>query len=89
MPILLGMFILGARIAGAERLCAIIFVIVLVSVVLQGGLVPLFARVFRVPTDLIEPQPWAPGFRFRERSDGLSEFVVAPRSPADGTTIDA
>jgi cell volume regulation protein A len=89
VPILLGMFILGAKIAGAERVYAMIFSVVLVSVVLQGGLVPLFARLFRVPTRTIEPQPWASGLRFRERPDGLGEYVVAPGAPADGVTIDA
>ncbi len=89
VPILLGMFILGAHIPGAPRVFAIIFVVVLVSVVLQGGLVPLFARVFRVPTTVIEPEPWATGLRFRERPEGLGEYTVEPRSRADGSTIDA
>jgi cell volume regulation protein A len=89
VPILLGMFILGANIPGGEQLFAIIFVVVLVSVVLQGGLVPLFARLFRVPTRVIEPEPWASGLRFRERPDGLDEYTVEAGSPADGASIDA
>ena len=88
VPILLGMFILGANIPGARRGYAVIFVVVLVSVVLQGGLVPLFARLFRVPTTVIEPEPWASGLRFRQRPEGLSEYVVAAGSVADGSTID-
>ncbi|HEY4269225.1 MAG TPA: cation:proton antiporter [Galbitalea sp.] len=88
VPILLGMFILGARISGAERVYAIIFVVVLVSVILQGGLVPLFARILRVPMKTIEPQPWASGLRFRERPDGMGEYVVAIGSPAEGATVD-
>jgi cell volume regulation protein A len=89
VPILLGMFILGARIPGAEQIFGIIFVIVLVSVVLQGGLVPLFARLFRVPMKVTPPQPWASGLRFEENPRGLGEFVVEVGSRADGTTIDA
>ncbi len=89
VPILLGMFILGAGIPGGQRVFGIIFVVVLVSVVLQGGLVPLFARVFRVPMRVIEPQPWASGLRFRERPDGLGEYTVKAGSIADGATIDA
>ena len=89
VPILLGMFIVQAGIPGANRVFAIIFIVVLVSVALQGGLVPLFARLFHVPTRIVEPQPWASGLRFRERPDGLDEFVVARGSPADGSTVDS
>jgi cell volume regulation protein A len=89
VPILLGMFILDAKISGAGRVFAIIFVVVLASVVIQGGLVPLFARLFRVPMRVVEPQPWASGLRFRERPEGLREFVVQPQSPADGATVDS
>lgn len=89
VPILLGMFILGAHIAGAERVYGIIFVVVLVSVVVQGGLVPLFARVFRVPTSVIEPEPWASGLRFREQPDGLGQYTVQAGSSAAGRTIDS
>jgi potassium/hydrogen antiporter len=89
VPILLGMFILEARVAGAGRIYAIIFIVVLVSVILQGGLVPLFARLFRVPMRAIEPYPWSSGFRFRERPEGMHEFTVGLGSVADGSTVDA
>ena len=89
VPILLGMFILDAKVAGADRAFAIIFVVVLVSVVLQGGLVPLFARLFRVPMRTVEPEPWASGLRFRERPEGMREFVIAKGSLADGATVDS
>jgi potassium/hydrogen antiporter len=89
VPILLGMFVLEAGVAGAGRLYAIIFIVVLVSVVLQGGLVPLFARLFRVPMRIVEPQPWASGLRFRERPQGMHEVVVAPGSLADGSTVNS
>jgi potassium/hydrogen antiporter len=89
VPILLGMFILQAKVAGAGRVYAIIFIVVLVSVIIQGGLVPLFARLFRVPMRVVEPYPWSSGFRFRERPEGMYEFVVAPGSPADGAQVNA
>jgi cell volume regulation protein A len=89
VPILLGMFILGAGVPGARRIFAIIFVVVLVSVVLQGGLVPVFARLFRVPTRVIEPEPWTSGLRFRERPNGMAEYVVEPGSPAEGSTVNS
>jgi cell volume regulation protein A len=89
VPILLGMFILDAKVPGAERVYAVIFVVVFASVVLQGGLVPLFARIFHVPMRMVEPQPWALGLRFRERPEGLREFVVAAGSRADGSSVDS
>ncbi|AMM22659.1 hypothetical protein AX769_21225 (plasmid) [Frondihabitans sp. PAMC 28766] len=89
VPILLGMFILGAHISGANRIFGIIFVVVLVSVVLQGALIPLFARVFHVPTSVIEPEPWASGLRFRQQPEGLGEYLVETGSSADGHTIDS
>jgi cell volume regulation protein A len=89
VPILLGMFILQAKVAGAGRVYAIIFIVVLVSVILQGGLVPLFARLFRVPMRVVEPYPWSSGLRFTRRPDGMHEFVVASGSAADGATVDA
>ena len=89
VPILLGMFVLDAHIPGATRLYGIIFVVVLVSVTVQGGLVPLFARLFRVPTRVVEAEPWASGLRFRERPEGMLELVVDKGSPADGSTIDS
>lgn len=89
VPILLGLFILDAKIPGAERVFGVIFVVVLASVVIQGSLVPLFARLFRVPTRVIEPQPFASGLRFREQPEGLREFVVDDESPAVGATVDS
>lgn len=87
VPILLGMFILTANIDGAENLYAIIFIVVLVSVVVQGGLVPVFARLFRVPMRLVEPRPWTVDVRFAEEPDGLERHIVQPGSSAEGRTI--
>jgi potassium/hydrogen antiporter len=50
VPILLGVFILSAKVAGGERIYAIISIVVLASVLLQGGLVPVAARLARVLT---------------------------------------
>lgn len=87
VPILLGMFILGSGVAHANRLYAIIFIVVLVSVLLQGGLVPLFARLFRVPTKAIPVRPWSLDIRFAHEPAGLHRHVVAPGSLADGRTV--
>jgi cell volume regulation protein A len=49
VPILLGTYVVGGHVAGAARVYDLIFVVVLVSVLVQGGLVPAVARVCRVP----------------------------------------
>lgn len=87
VPILLGLFILGSKTPGADRLYAIVFIVVVVSVLLQGGLVPVLARVFRVPTRVIPERPWALDIRFAHEPDGLQRHVVAAGSLADGRTV--
>lgn len=87
VPILLGLFVLGSGVAHADRLYAIIFIVVLMSVLLQGGLVPVFARVFQIPTHELPVRPWSLDIRFADEPDGLHRHVVAPGSPADGRTV--
>jgi cell volume regulation protein A len=49
VPILLGTYVLAEHVASAARVYDVIFVVVWISVVVQGGLVPAVARRFRVP----------------------------------------
>jgi cell volume regulation protein A len=87
VPILLGTYVL---IEGADRageIYDIVFVVVLISVLVQGGLVPTAARVFGVPMRVTQPEPWALGMRFREKPEGLRRYVVAAGSPAEGCTV--
>ncbi|RNM16623.1 cation:proton antiporter [Nocardioides pocheonensis] len=88
VPILLGTYVLTEGSGGADRIYAVIFVVVLVSVVVQGGLVPTFARLWRVPMRVVEPEPWALGMRFRDEPEGLHRFTVRRGSLADGTPIE-
>jgi cell volume regulation protein A len=81
------MFILGAGVARGSQIYAIIFIVVLVSVVVQGGLVPLFASLFRVPMRRVEAEPWALGLRFNQEPRGLHRHTVAPGSLAEGRTV--
>jgi cell volume regulation protein A len=87
VPILLGMFILGSGLPAADRLYAIIFIVVLVSVLLQGGLVPVLAKAFRVPTRPIPVRPWSLDIRFADEPAGLHRHIVAAGSAADGRTV--
>jgi len=88
VPILLGTYVVTEGVAGAGRIYAVIFVVVLVSVAFQGGLLPTLARVWHVPMRVREPEPWALGMRFRDEPEGLHRFVVLQGSPADGTAVE-
>jgi len=61
--------------------------VVVFSVVLQGGLVPVVARLLHVPMRTVEQEPWALGVRLQDEPDEAHRFTVAPGSPADGSTI--
>ena len=87
VPILLGMFVLEAGTSGGQRVYDVVFVVVLASVVIQGGLVPTMARIWRVPMRNIELEPWSLGMRFKAEPRGLQRHFVAKDSPADGTAI--
>jgi cell volume regulation protein A len=88
VPILLGTYIITSGTPDSTRLYDIVVVVVAFSVIVQGGLVPKVARLFRVPMRVVEPEPWALGMRFREEPEGLHRYVVAAGSPADGTPLD-
>ena len=87
VPILLGAFIVQARVKDAPRIYEIIFVVVAFSVIVQGGAVPGLARRLKIPLRTIEPEPWSLGIRFQEEPEGLHRFLVAPGAAADNTPI--
>jgi len=87
VPILLGTFVLSASVVQGSAIYDIVFVVVTVSVVVQGGLVPVLARALKVPMTVVEPEPWALGMRFRDEPEGLRRYLVAARSPADGCSV--
>ena len=88
VPILLGTYVVAEGVDGAQRIYAVIFVVVLVSVVVQGGLVPSLARAWKVRMRVVEPEPWALGMRFRDEPEGLHRLVVTPGSAAEGSAIE-
>jgi cell volume regulation protein A len=57
VPILLGTYVLSEDVPRAGEIYDIVFVVVLVSVVVQGGLVPAFARWLQVPMRDATPSP--------------------------------
>jgi cell volume regulation protein A len=87
VPILLGTFALIANAPDAQRIYHLIFVVVAISVIVQGGSVPFAAARWRVPMRWIEPEPWDMSIRLRREPRGVHRFVVSPGSPADGAAI--
>jgi cell volume regulation protein A len=87
VPILLGSFLLGAHIPDAQRYYAIVAVVVIFSVLVQGSLIPAAARLLRVPMRPAEPQPWALGMRLQDEPSGVHRLTIQAGSPADGATI--
>jgi cell volume regulation protein A len=87
VPILLGTFAITAGADDAPRIYNIIFVVVALSVIVQGGLVPAAAHKLGVPMRTVEPEPWAIGVRLRHEPEGMRRAVVAAGSAADGTPI--
>lgn len=88
VPILLGTYVVAEGVKHADRIYGVIFDVVLVSVVVQGGLVPTLARLWNVRMRVVEPEPWALGMRFRDEPEGLHRFVVTRGSAADGSMIE-
>jgi cell volume regulation protein A len=87
VPILLGTFAITAGAQDASRIYDTIFVVVALSVIVQGGLVPATARRLGVPMRTVEPEPWAIGVRLRHEPEGMRRDVVRAGSTADGSAI--
>jgi cell volume regulation protein A len=87
VPILLGTFLLDSEVADAERLYAIVVLVVIFSVAVQATSLPALASALRVPMRTVQPEPWAFGVRLRNQSDSAHRLTVAAGSAADGRTV--
>jgi potassium/hydrogen antiporter len=87
VPILLAAFALLGGVAGAERVYGVVFVVVLVSVVGQGTLVPFVARALGIPMRKRPSLPWELSVRLGEEPQPEHEFEVRAGSRAAGQTI--
>jgi cell volume regulation protein A len=87
VPILLGAFAVLAEVDDARRVYGIVFVVVALSVVVQGSSLPFVARRLGVPMRNIEPEPWDLTIRLRKEPRVVRRFVVAAGSRAAGTEI--
>jgi cell volume regulation protein A len=87
VPILLAAFAVLAHVDSASRVYGIVFVVVLLSVVGQGTFVPFVATKFKVPVRRNPALPWELSMRLEEQPHPTREFVVQPRSRAEGSLI--
>ncbi len=87
VPILLAAFALLGNLAGAERVYGVVFVVVLVSVVGQGTLVPFVARALAIPIRERPVLPWELSVRLGEEPPAAYEFEVGAGSRAAGRVI--
>lgn len=87
VPILLGTYILLEGVDRARDIYDVVFVVVFLSVIVQGGLVPTLARMLHISMRVTEPEPWSLGMRFQEKPEGLQRYIVRRGSAADGCPI--
>ena len=87
VPILLGTFVLASGTAPDRLVYEVIFVVVLFSVVVQGGLVPAVAARCGVRMREVAPRPWSLGVRVRDEPDGARRYQVEPGAPAAGRSV--
>jgi NhaP-type Na+/H+ and K+/H+ antiporter len=83
----LAAFALLGGVAGAERVYGVVFVVVLISVVGQGTLVPSVARALAIPIRERPALPWELSVRLGEEPPAAHEFEVGAGSRAAGQTI--
>ena len=57
VPILLGSMLLGAEVTDSARVYGIVVVVVVFSVLVQGGLVPVLVKALHLPTPVSESSP--------------------------------
>ena len=87
VPILLGTYVLASGTAPDRLVYDVIFVVVLFSVVVQGGLVPTVAARCGVRMREVTPRPWTLGVRLRDEPEGARRYTVASGAPAAGLSV--
>ncbi len=88
VPILLAAFIvLNGEVPDDQRIYGIVFIVVALSVIVQGSSLPFVARPLGVPMREVEPEPWDLSIRLRTEPRIVRRYVVAPEGRAVGAPI--
>ena len=88
VPVLLGTYVLTSSAPRRTLAYDVVFVVVLFSVVVQGGLVPWVAARLGLPVRTVEQEPWSVGMRLRDEPQGLHRWTVRRGAAADGRSLD-
>jgi cell volume regulation protein A len=87
VPILLAAFALLGGVEGSQHVYGVVFVVVLVSVLGQGTLVPFVARALHIPMRERPALPWELSVRLGDEPQPAREFEVQAGSRAAGRAI--
>jgi len=87
VPVLLGVLVLSAGVPDPTLVFAVVFVVVVISVTVQGSTVPLVARWCGVPMEANEDRAWSSTVRFRERPTGVRQYRVGGESAIVGGAV--
>ncbi len=87
VPILLGSFAVEAHVHEAQRIYGIVFVVVAVTVLVQGMGLTVVADRLGIPLRPVEPEPWSVSIGLREEPSNLARFVVAEDAAGAGVAL--
>lgn len=85
VPLLLGTMLLP--LPDGHRMYGVVVVVVMVSVLGQGSLVPIVARLLRIGMRRVEQEPYTLGVRLRDAPHGAHQLTVQAGSQAAGTAL--
>jgi cell volume regulation protein A len=88
VPLLLGSFLVDSQVEDGGRLYGVVVVVVMVSVVLQGALVPTAAKLLGIRMQTVELEPFSIGVRVREEPTEAHRLTVRAGSAVDGRRIE-
>jgi len=88
VPILLAAFAVLGDVPDSARIYDVVFIVVLASVVIQGGLVPAVAARLRIPMQLHPALPWELSVKLAEPPRDRVELAIEQGSPADGSRLE-
>lgn len=86
VPIILAAFAIVGDVDDSQSIFNIVFIVVTLSVLVQGSLIPYVAHRLGVPMRIVEPEPWDISIRLREPGQ-VQRYIVGPRSRVVGSTI--
>lgn len=88
VPILLAAFAILGGVPDAERIYDLVFVVVLLSVGLQGTMIGVVAKRLRIPIVTRARLPWELSVQLAEQPADHVELIVEPGAWAEGQRLD-